>query len=139
MMCFKYLSSLNEDLIYISNALVQRGFVGRHTNEEIVTCLTKEIGNSSISYKRWKDFFFIERVLFLLRKLEMNLKRQSKVSGDEQIKIAESIFYILYHVEVPLIIKLGLKILKRLNISLKQGIRTPFDYEYKLYKSNSQN
>jgi len=33
--------------------------------------------------------------------------------------------------------KLGLKILKRLNISLKNGIKTPFDFEYKLYKANT--
>jgi hypothetical protein len=31
--------------------------------------LNKEVGGSNVAAKRWKDFFFIERVLFLLRKL----------------------------------------------------------------------
>ena len=78
---FKYLSSQQEDLIYISNALLSRGFTSKHSNEEIVKCLRKEVGDNNICYKRWKDFFFIERVLFLLRKLEVNLKRESRVKA----------------------------------------------------------
>ena len=34
---------------------------------------------------------------------------------------------------------MGLKILKKLKIGLKEGIRTPFDMEYKLYKANAKN
>jgi len=69
--------------------------------------------------------------------LELNLKQKVRIDAREQTKIAETIFYMLYHIETPLIAKLGFKILKRLNISLKQGIKTAFDYEYKLYKTNS--
>lgn len=137
-LCFKYLSNQNEDLVYIANALLQRGFVGQHTNEQIVVCLSREVGHSSVASQRWKDYFFTERVLFLLRKLEVNLRSKDKVEAEMQVRIAEALFYILYHVEIPLVAQLGLKLLKRLNISLKHGLRTPFDYEYKLYRSNAQ-
>jgi hypothetical protein len=134
---FKYLSNQNEDLIYLSNLLIQRAFIGEHKNDQLISLLTKEIGRNNISYKRWKDYFFIERVLFLLRKIEINCRR--KVSYDDKIKIGEIIFFILYHIEVPLISKLSLKIVKKLGINLKDGIKTPFDYEYKLYSiSNKQ-
>lgn len=69
----------------------------------------------------------------------MNLRSKEIVPKEVQIQIAQSIFYILYHVEIPLIAQLGLKILKKLNISLKNGIQTPFDYEYKLFKANDNN
>ena len=72
---FKYLSTRSEDLNYISSSILQRGFNVNHDSEEILCCLMKEVGNSSISFKRWKDFFFIERVLFLLRKLEINVRK----------------------------------------------------------------
>jgi hypothetical protein len=104
-----------------------------------VECINREVGNSSVTYKRWKDFFFIERVLFLLRKLELNLRRRVRIDAAGQAQLAEALFYILYHVEIPLIAKLGIKILKRLNISLKQGIRTPIDCEYKLLQTNDKN
>jgi hypothetical protein len=87
--------------------------------------LNREIGNNNISFKRWKDYFFIERVLFLLRKLEVNTRK--KVSYEDKIKIGETIFYILYHIEIPLVAKLALKIIKKLNIGLKQGIKTPLE------------
>lgn len=93
-----------------------------------MTCLNREVGKNNIAYKRWKDYFFVERVLFLLRKLEVNLRSKEQLKADTQIQIAESIFYILYHVEIPLMARLCLKILKRLNIPLKSGIKTPFDY-----------
>jgi len=133
-MAFKYLSTQNEDLVFLSHSLIQKGLISSHSNEEIVDALTKEVGSNNINYKRWKDYFFIERVLFLLKKLEINMRQKKSIVFETQQKIAESIFYLLYHVEIPLISRLGLKILKRLNISFKEGVRTPFDYEYKLYK-----
>ncbi len=38
----------------------------------------------------------------------------------------------LYHIEVPILAKVALKILRKLKINLKEGIRTPLDYEYLL-------
>jgi len=65
--------------------LIQRAFISEHRNDELVALLNKEVGNNNITFKRWKDYFFIERVLFLLRKLEINCRK--KVSFEDKIKI----------------------------------------------------
>jgi hypothetical protein len=52
------------------------------------------------------------------------------VPAEEKVRLAELLFYILYHIEVPILAKMALKILRRLKINLKEGIRTPLDYEY---------
>lgn len=116
--------------------LVQRGLISPHGKDIIISLLDKEVGRNNISYKRWKDLFFIERVLYLLKKLEINCRK--KTSHDEKIKISELLFYILYHIEVPMISRMALKIIKRFKINLKEGIRTPLDYEYRLYSANNK-
>jgi len=54
------------------------------------------------------------------------------VPSEEKVRLAELLFFILYHIEVPILAKMALKILRRLKINLKEGIRTPLDYEYTL-------
>jgi hypothetical protein len=54
------------------------------------------------------------------------------VAAEEKVRLAELLFFVLYHIEVPILAKMALKILRRLKINLKEGIRTPLDYEYSL-------
>lgn len=56
---------------------------------------------------------------------------RKKVEYVEKVVIAETLFYILYHIEVPLVCRLALKIAKKLQINLKADIRTPLDLEYR--------
>lgn len=49
----------------------------QHTLKDIIKKLWKETGTNSISSKRWKDYFFIERELFLLRKLEVVVRKKA--------------------------------------------------------------
>ena len=76
-----------------------------------------------------RDYLFIERVLFLLKKLELKVRKNLEI--EEKTETASTLFYMIFHVEVPLIVRVGLRILKMLGISLKDNIRTPFDYVYK--------
>ena len=76
-----------------------------------------------MSYRRWKDLFFTERLLFLLRKLDIACR--ANIDHQDKILVAENLFHTLYHIEVPLVARLSLKILKMLDINLKDGIKTP--------------
>jgi hypothetical protein len=61
------------------------------------------------------------------------------VSFEEKIRIGETLFYVLYHIEIPLVAKLCLKIIRKLEINLKQqGIRTPLERQYKIYHANAK-
>jgi hypothetical protein len=62
----------------------------------------------------------------LIRKLDHNCRK--KIAFEEKVRVSELLFFILYHIEVPLINRACLKILKRLKIDLKSGIRTPLEY-----------
>jgi hypothetical protein len=53
------MSAQNEDLVFLSNSLIQKGIISSHTNEEIVEALSKEVGSNNINFKRWKDYLFI--------------------------------------------------------------------------------
>ena len=75
--------------------IVQRAYLSNHSLEDIIDRLYKEIGGNSISCKRWRDLFFIERMLFLLRKLEH--KCRQKLEVPEKQKAAEVLFYLIYH------------------------------------------
>lgn len=66
---FKFLSNTNQELIFIASLIVQRALISNHSLDEILAKIWKEIGNDTISCKRWSDYYFIERILFLLRKL----------------------------------------------------------------------
>jgi hypothetical protein len=127
---FRHLSAQNEDITYLASVLVQRALIGQHATSDLIRLLEKEVGRSSVCFKRWKDLFFVERALFLLKKLESNCRK--KVAHEEKIKVAELLFFILYHIEVPILAKIALKILRRFNINLKDGISTPLDCEYTL-------
>lgn len=65
----KSVANTNHELMFIASLIVQRAFLCSHKLETVVNKLWVEIGNDSIACKRWRDLFFIERTIFLLRKL----------------------------------------------------------------------
>ena len=67
---FRYLSTNEQELSFIATLIVQKAYLTETPLKDILEKLWTEIGFDSISCRRWKDYFFIERVLFLLRKLE---------------------------------------------------------------------
>jgi hypothetical protein len=78
--------------------------------------LNKEIGKDTISSQRWRDYLFTERILFLLKKLEVIIR--DEVKYDDKVLIAETLFYLIFHLEVPIIIRFALRLLKKLKIPL---------------------
>ncbi len=66
---FRHLSSQQEDITYLATSLIQRALVAPHETLDLISVLEREVGRSSVNFKRWKDLFFIERALFLLKKL----------------------------------------------------------------------
>lgn len=83
---FKYLTSAEQELSFIATLIIQRAYLSDTPLKEILDKLWKEIGFDSISCRRWKDYFFVERVMFLLRKLEV--KCRSKLDVDEKQQVA---------------------------------------------------
>lgn len=130
MIPFRHLSGQSEDITYLATVLAQRALISQHETLHLLELLEKEVGRSSVCFKRWKDLFFIERALFLLKKLESNCRK--RITPEEKLRLAELLFFMLYHIEVPILAKVSLKILRRLKINLKEGIKTPLDYEYTL-------
>ncbi len=66
---FKFLSNHNEEILFLASLITNRAFIVEHTLQDVLAILKKEVGNNNLAAKRWKDLLFIERVLFLLRKL----------------------------------------------------------------------
>lgn len=93
---FRHLSSQSEDITYLASLLVQRALVGQHETGVLTGLLEKEVGRNSVCFKRWKDLFFVERALFLLKKLENNCRK--KVAAEEKVRLAELLFFVLYHI-----------------------------------------
>ena len=81
---FKFLSPKHEDVIYLVLMLLQQGLLSKSTPQVLVSLLEREVGCSNVSQKRWKDLIFSERLLFLLRKLDVvcrgNIEHSDKVS-----------------------------------------------------------
>jgi hypothetical protein len=45
--------------------------------KDVLGAIRKEVGNNNLTAKRWKDLLFIERILFLLRKVEQIVRKKS--------------------------------------------------------------
>lgn len=69
-----------------------------------------------------------------MQKLEN--KCRQKIDADEKQRAAEVLFYLIYHLEVPLICRINLRILNSLKIPLKRDIKTPLERTYKVISFN---
>lgn len=66
---FKFLSNQCEEIVFLSGLIVLRALIIEHKLGDVLEKIKKEVGNNNLTAKRWKDLLFIERILFLLRKL----------------------------------------------------------------------
>lgn len=102
---FRQMSNSNEEMIQIANRIVYKAMQTDYAVEELARALKREIGTDTLSMRRWKDVVFIERVQFLLLKLEAKVRLHEHLEIDQKEHLATVLFYLAYHIEAPLVNK----------------------------------
>jgi hypothetical protein len=94
---FRQMSNTNDELIQLSNRIVYKSLLTQHPIEELIRAMWRELGRDTISMRRWKDVVFIERILFLLFKVESKV-RMTHLEIDQKEQLATVLFYVVYHI-----------------------------------------
>lgn len=59
------------------------------------------------------------------------VQRMGEMEYGQKEKLAEVLFYLAYHIEAPMISKITLRMIRKLELGRKANtLRTPFDIEY---------
>lgn len=110
---FRQMSNTNDEMIQLANRIAYKALLTDYPVEELVRALWRELGKDTISMRRWKDVVFIERVLFLLMKVDAKV-RLTHLEIDQKELLATVLFYIAYHIEAPLVSKLAIRLIRKL-------------------------